>query len=226
MSMNAKKIFLAVLFLVFGLSQNIQAQNDKAKNVTENKNYLYEFFSPEKSSVNLKNFSIDEAYKIRKNTFLSGYSLTDIGTTEVSIKDDDGLRLIVLDEKNKIQYKSRGQRDAMKYFLNFFENKNGKMLIICEIAFEYSAGLDIYLFENERITYLGNMDIAPEKEDTKIKDFVKISEKNNQIEFSFNGKKLLLNPGGEKEKFVENKGVKYVYKNGKLSFQQGNWSKK
>lgn len=106
----------------------------------------------------------------------------------------------------------------MKYRPFFYKNKSGKILIFCTLSFEYAAGAEVFLLENQKMKNIGTLDIDLPDESASLEKIVQITEKDQQIIFRFNAPKLTLDPGGENERIIQNDNIHYIFETGKLEF--------
>lgn len=65
------------------------------------------------------------------------------------------------------------------------------------MAFEYFFGGEAFLLENNKIRYIGNLDIESDDMEKSLTDIINIEEANNDIIFSFKSDSLLLKPGSD-----------------------------
>ena len=127
---------------------------------------------------------------------------------------------MVLNNKNEIIFKGQGAGDTYLYQPHFYKNKsNNKILIVCQLAFEYFFGGEVFLLENNAVKYVGNIDLEPFDMDTPMTEVLKIHERKNAIHFKFDFDTLLLKPGNEDIK-IKNNGVEYIYEKGILKFKK------
>ena len=95
---------------------------------------------------------------------------------------------------------------------HFYKNdQSDKIYIVCQAAFEYYCGGDVFLLENQKIKALGTVDISGKDMETSLIDILRINENGKETIFSFDTDSLIFNPGGEKETLIENTNLRYVY---------------
>lgn len=199
--------------------QSLEQEEIKISNKTKpEKEVVYTQFKPDSiSGLKIKGFSIDYSFKLNKNKIVVGYyEPIDGNITLPDTEKDWGDRLLYLNSKNEIIYKAPGAGDVFQYEPYFYKNKkNDKTLVICQLAYEYFFGGDVFLIEKGKIKYLGNLDIEPNNMEKKLTDILKINELNNDINFTFDSDSLVLKPGSD-DIIIKNNNVKYVYDNKSL----------
>ncbi|SFM99189.1 hypothetical protein SAMN05421594_0176 [Chryseobacterium oleae] len=177
------------------------------------KDAVYTELKPDKiSDLKIKGFDIEQAFSVEGNKIVAGnFQFTDGKITLPDTEEDFGKRLLLLNHKNEIIYQSPGSGEAYLYEPYFYKNsQNGNIIIVCQLAYEYFFGGDVYLLEKGKIRYLGNLDIEPNNEERKLTDILLIKESGNGITFSFDSDSLVLKPGSE-DITIKNNDVKYVY---------------
>lgn len=216
-SIKIAKIYQKFIFFVLFLGVNHFVFAQKSENFLP--------FTAPKTSVKIKNFEVMEAFQIGKKKIVSGHYIYDAENEKFTPPDNEsdyGRRILVLDEKNQVEFRSKGAMDTMGLQLFFYKNNKGKIIILRTLAFEYQIGGDAFLFENDKVKEIGYMDISPTEEEVAFEKIIKITEKNQQIIFSFTAPKLILNPGGKNEKIVKNNNIHYIFENGKLTLYPKN----
>jgi hypothetical protein len=170
----------------------------------------YTQFTPKVSNIpSTVELGVDVAFELDSFTLVSGYDPLFVDTI-----NGWGDRLYVFDSKNELIYKSRGVGDPYLYEPHFYRNDaNDKTIIICQLAFEYYFGGDVFLFENGKINYIGNIGVDGDDTETRLVDIVKIREAKDEITFTFDRDTVCYDPAGETE-MVESKGLNYTYKKG------------
>ncbi|MNJ85854.1 hypothetical protein D3C87_33340 [compost metagenome] len=192
-------------------------QQEKQKPEEEKKEIQYREFQPDTvSGIALKGFDTEASYQINSLYFLIGnYEYPDGKIVYPNTEADWGDRLLVLDNKRQIRYQSKGSGDLYLFEPHFYKNRqNDKIFILCQGAFEYYCGADVFLFENKQIKHLGVIDLSGKDMETSLIDIVQINENNNKTVFSFNSDSLIFSPGGEQESLIKNNNLCYIY-NGK-----------
>jgi len=171
------------------------------------------------SDVTVKGFKIDASYKIGNSKVVVGYyESIDGKMTYPDTEKDWGDRLLLLNDKNQIIFKSKGVGDTYLYEPHFYKNKsNNKIIIVCQRAYEYFFGGDAFLLENDKIKYIGDIDVEGKYEEDILVDILKIKETKDKITFSFDSDSILLEPGS-KDIYVKNNNIRYEYKNNSFKF--------
>ncbi len=201
--------------------------NGKTYTETDAESTLYSEFHPKKlESFAIKNFDVDQAYQWGGFKFVAGnYQPVNGKMPAADTEKDWGDRLLLLNASNTIVFRSRGVGEAYLFEPHFYKSEaSDKIIIICQMAFEYPFGGEAFIFENGALTYIGTLDIEAYAADDSGKymtDIVEITEGKTGIQFAFRADKLVLKPGSEDEVHVNNK-VRYVYKNNALSLLNHN----
>ncbi|MGG5207862.1 hypothetical protein ACQWU4_02860 [Chryseobacterium sp. MIQD13] len=226
-----KKIIpVLALFTLFYCKEESQKENKKSarKEISEApetavvKDIVFTEFKPESiSGLKINGFDIEHAFSVEGNHIVTGnYKPIDGKMTLPDTENDWGNRLLMLNSKNEIIYKSKGIGDAYLYEPYFYKNnQNGNIIIVCQQAFEYFFGGDTFLLEKGKIKHIGNLDIEPKNEEKKLTDILKIKESDKKIIFTFDTDSLVLKPGNE-DMIIRNNNVKYVYDHQSLKLYQ------
>lgn len=177
-------------------------------------NLFYQFKPDSITNAKIENVSIDYSYEIDGYKIIIGYyEPVDGKLSKYETETDYGDRLFFLNKKNELLYKGAGQGDVYLYEPYFYRNnKSDKIIIVCQLAFEYNFGGDVFLLENNKISPIGNIDVESIDMETKLVDILKIKELNDKIVFSFKSDSLLLKPGNEDIQ-VKNNNLRYEYAN-------------
>jgi hypothetical protein len=166
------------------------------------------FHPPKLEDFTLDRYLVKDAYQLGHLKIISGYY-----QSAAQDETDRGECLVVLDAQDNIIFKSKGAGEVYLYEPHFFRNpSNGKTLIICQLAFEYAFGGDVFMLENGAISPLGNLNVEGYEEDQYLTDIVRIHQNGEQMEFSFEAEKLIWDPGGNGEKTMPNNNLKYIYR--------------
>ena len=221
-----KKIFF-LLFIIIALSCKKETNPDlydtKEKKKTidfENKSkekFYYQFKPDSVSNIKIKNVSVDYSYEINNNKVVTGnFEPTDGKINYPDSENDWGDRLFFLNEKNKVIFKGKGVGDVYLYEPYFFKNDgNDKIIIVCQLGYEYFFGGDAFILENRKIKHIGKIDIENTNMETKLIDILNIKELDSKIIFTFKSDSLILKPGSE-DIIVKNNDIKYEYFNKSL----------
>ena len=179
----------------------------------------FEFKPDTISNVKIDGFDIRTSYKINGKKIVIGTYLPSNGNFSPHDSEaDNGLRLLFLNEKNELLFKSVGQMDAFMFEPHFYKNKTDqKIIIVCQLAFEYFYGGEAFVFENGNIKHIGTLDVASTSEEINLIDMLQIHEIDKQLIFSFKADSLLLEPGS-KDLPIKNDNTSYIFQNGSLKF--------
>jgi len=190
-------------------------------NIPDSEIDYFEFKPDSISNINIKGFETISSYSYKQTKFATGYyNPVDGKIVAPDTEKDNGQRLLVLNNKNEIIFKGQGAGDTYLYQPHFYKNKSdNKILIVCQLAFEYFFGGEVFLLENNAVKYVGNIDLEPFDMDTPMTKVLKIHERKNAIHFKFDFDTLLLKPGNEDIK-IKNNGVEYIYEKGILKFKK------
>ncbi len=193
---------------------NIDADPD-----AETKSYS-EFHPKKLEHIQIENFHISHANDMGKNKIISGlYEPKDGQLVPPDTKNDWGLRLLLLDASNKVVYASKGFGEAYMFEPNFYKSDvSNKIIIICQLAFEYPFGGEAFILENENIKHIGTLDIEGTDEEKYMTEIVEIKEIGDEIVFTLKSDEVILNPGSIDEAKINNN-IQYVYKNNVLSLR-------
>ncbi|MBA5792528.1 hypothetical protein H1R17_07335 [Flavobacterium sp. xlx-214] len=169
-------------------------------------------FKPDSSFLKINRFSSNTAFQINDNYILTGYYESIDGKISYPDKENDhGHRLLFVNSKKEIKYKSFGVCDVYLYQPNFYKNGfDDRIIIVCQLAYEYFFGGEAFLIEKNKIKYLGNIDIESNDMETNLVEILKIRNENDKLIFSFDSDSLLLKPGSD-DIIVKNNNIRYEY---------------
>lgn len=192
--------------------QSISIEGDsKSDNYSEDITY-FEFKIDTLTNFKLVGFDVSDAYQIDSNKIVVGY---DQKVTPDS-KKDWGDKLLLLNNKNEILFTSKGVGDVYLFEPHFYKNKiNSKIIIVCQLAYEYFFGGEVFLYENGKIEYVGNIDIDGNDEETRLIDILKVNEKNDRLVFSFKSDSITYKPANEAI-ILKNNNIRYEYSDKKM----------
>lgn len=174
----------------------------------ENINYL-EFNPNTLSDFKLVGYDIEKAYKLGSKIIVTGYDKK----TNPDANEDWGDQLLLLNTKNEILFKSKGVGDVYLFEPHFYKNEtNDKIIIVCQLAYEYFFGGEAFLYENGQVEYIGNIDIEGKYEQTNLIDILQLNERNNEIFFTFNSDSITYKPSNDAV-ILKNTTIRYEYKN-------------
>ncbi|UUC44717.1 hypothetical protein [Flavobacterium cerinum] len=218
-----KIIFISCIMIFFSAcKQDKENQKDKIsvqtaeiKPVKLKEEYEnYRIYTPDSIGLTLKDFDVNYSHRIGNNIVAVVYDLLDNGESNNGDMDHDwGDRLLYLNNKNEIIYKAKGVGDPFMYKPYFFKNdKNGNIIVICQLGYEYAYGGDVYLIKNDTIKQIGNIDLESIDPEVFMVNMVNIKESDKAIVFTFNSDSLILKPGSEHIR-IKNNNTRYEYRN-------------
>ncbi|MCL5245185.1 SH3 domain-containing protein [Cellulophaga sp. 20_2_10] len=187
-----------------------------SKTLKKRKKY-YEFKPDTISDITLKHFDAENVYKLDSQKIVTGnYKPKNGKIIEPDSEKDWGDRLILLNNKNEILFKSFGAGDVYLFEPHFYKNnRTNKIVIVCQLAYEYCFGGEAFIYENGEISYIGLLDVDSDNDEKCLIDIIEIQEVDDEIIFSFNSGNILLEPGSE-DILIKSKGVNYIYSNKEL----------
>jgi hypothetical protein len=167
---------------------------------------------------------IIRSYEFEDYTFVLG------NNRDIDNEQSFGLRLFILNDSKKILFKSKGQQDSFYFEPHLFQSKKvkDKFIVVSEIGAEYSWGAQAFMIENNKIKYIGHLDVGLIKkqssqedlygiEPSRIIGYFRITTQNDEIKFIFNeGETLAINPGGMEERRVASENVYYIIRGNEL----------
>lgn len=163
----------------------------------------------------LDGYQVNQAFEFDSFVVGSAYAHGDVETSENP--DNWGDRLIMI-ENQSIVFESKPVGDVYLYEPHFFRNsETNKTIIIAQLAYEYNFGGDVFLLENEKMSFLGNIEIDGPDLETALTDIVQVSENDDSFNFHFKSDSLNFNPGNE-DRIIPNNNVHYSYKQGVWKF--------
>ena len=175
-----------------------------------------------KENIEVPRFTIHETYKLTETNFVL------IGEPKEPEGYNIGLRIMLLTreaDRFKVRYLSYGTGESRVYRPAFYRGNN-KVVVVCEMAAEYSWGLDAYLLENNQMKKLGNLNIAAQYDTEDHPEsaipFLHIAESEEALHFRFkkrlnvNGKRLqdmrlYYRPGQEEQTVIPPSAIQYSY---------------
>ena len=180
--------------------------------VTENNVKYHQFKADTLTNLNIPDFEILASYQLKNVKIAEGYYKPVDGIMVApDTERDQGRRLLILNNKNEIISKSKGVGEVYLNQPYFYKNDaNENILIVCQLAYEYYFGAEAYLLQNDRLKYLGNIDIESKSMEIPLIDILRIKENKKIITFSFDSDSILLKPG-DKDELVKNNNLRYEY---------------
>ncbi|MCG9791870.1 hypothetical protein [Flavobacterium algicola] len=218
-------ILIIILYSCKDSSKKVEAFEDKANVPVEIEhqpakrpqliNYS-EFRLENISNFKLQGFDISEAFQLGSNKIVVGYDQT----VNPDYDKDWGDKLLLLNAKDEILFKSKGVGDVFLFSPHFYKNtKNDKIIIVCQLGYEYYFGGEVFLYENGKIEYAGNIDIDGNDQETSLVNILKVNEKENRLIFTFDSDSITYKPGNEAI-LLKNNNIRYEYKDKKLKLIQ------
>lgn len=173
---------------------------------------FFEFKPDTLTNFKLIGFDVTDAYQIGLNKIIIGYDQT----VNPDYDKDWGDKLLLLNNKDEVLFKSKGVGDVYLFEPHFYKNgTNNKIVIVCQLAYEYFFGGEVFLYENEKIDYVGNIDIDGKYEETSLIDILKVNENNDGLVFTFNSDSVTYKPANEAI-ILKNNNIRYEYKGKKM----------
>lgn len=203
--------FLLLLLISCGNTKSNLTHHSAVSKVSDS--ITYGEFKPNViTDYQLDGYQVDDAFEFETFFVLSAYAEGDLETSENPVNWGDRLMLI----KNKsILFESKPVGDVYLYEPHFYGNsKNARTIIICQLAYEYYFGGDVFLLEDGEISFLGNIDIDGPDSETPLTDIVQISENDETLNFHFKSDSLNFKPGNE-DVLIPNNNIHYSYNNEK-----------
>ena len=186
--------------------------NSKSDNYSGENTY-FEFKIDTLANFKLVGFDVSDAYQIDRNKIVVGYDKK----VNPDLERDWGDKLLLLNTKDEIIFTSRGVGDVYLFEPHFYKNKiNSKIIIVCQLAYEYFFGGEVFLYENGKIDYVGNIDIDGNDEETSLIDILKVNEKNDRLVFTFDSDSVTYKPANEAI-LLKNNNIRYEYKDKKMT---------
>ncbi|MBN3581918.1 hypothetical protein JYB64_05925 [Algoriphagus aestuarii] len=180
---------------------------------------FYSQIHPQKlENYQLDKFHVDQAYELNGQKIITGNYIPEKGnhyTSSTETQFDWGDRIILLDSKNNKVFQSLGYGDLYLFEPHFNKAKaSDKIIIICQKAFEYPFGGEVFILEERTIKHIGTLDMEGNEEGKFLTDMVDIQETSNSLVFSIKSDQLTLNPGEDSSTKVSN--AIYVYQGNQL----------
>ena len=152
---------------------------------------------------------IYETYKLNSFNVFVGWTKNKNNSTikpKILFQDKSGMTL----------FSDTNSSDCFIINPTFFKSKikTDPIFILAESGSEYSWGNDIYSFKNNRITYIGFLDIATYDEHSNPENIAPLTDikiNGKTIVFSFNAKKVVFGQDSKNEKIYSGSDISYVY---------------
>ncbi|MCC8019864.1 MAG: hypothetical protein LIO85_08860 [Rikenellaceae bacterium] len=182
--------------------------------------YFYRKFDPAPAEpVPYKDLVTDYCYLVDGVTVSVGYYAP--GPNGIfSVNDnpyDWGDRLLCFDPDGELIYSGRGVSDVYLYEPHFFTSPDGgEVFILCQLAYEYWFGADVFLLRGGEMEFIGRLSVeSTGDEDGPMTGFVVIERRGDTVRFTFPVERLVYDPGDTCVE-MENRGYKYIYREGEL----------
>ncbi|WP_111672798.1 PA3715 family protein [Algoriphagus litoralis] len=182
-------------------------------------NFYSEFQPPQLKAIPLEKFDFRKAFELSGLKIVTGHFIPDSGkhfASGTETETDWGDRLLVLDVSNKIVHRSRGFGESYLFEPHFYTSKAAaKTIIICQKAFEYPFGGEVFILENGVVNYIGTLDIEGDDEESYLTEIIEIFEAEGSIYFILKSDQVILRPGS-KDQIKTDNNVVYVYEDNRL----------
>ncbi len=204
----------------FHFKNTILEFNGKKYVETNVESFSYPEYHPQKTeSLQIDNFDIAHSFELNGYKIVSGNYIPEEGkhfASDTETETNWGDRLLMLDASNEIVFKSQGVGDAYLFEPHFYKSDiSNKVIIICQKAYEYPFGGEIFVLENGSLKHIGPLDIEGSDEETYLTEIVEINEVEDTLIFALKSEEVIINPGSE-DTLKTNKNVIYVYLNNEL----------
>ncbi|SHO64312.1 hypothetical protein [Algoriphagus zhangzhouensis] len=164
------------------------------------------------------NFHIDQAYELNGQKIITGNYIPEKGkhyTSSTESQFEWGDRLLLLDSENDLVFQSLGFGDLYHFEPHFYTAEaSNKIIIICQKAFEYPFGGEVFILEENAKKHVGTLDIEGNEEKDFLTEIVEIHEVESSLVFAIKSNYLMLKPGEEFSTKVSN--AIYVYQGNQL----------
>ncbi|MEN9400055.1 MAG: hypothetical protein RL632_1156 [Bacteroidota bacterium] len=212
-------VLFPLLLSTFGLNDSGQANKQKiriAQASNRSKVIRYKRYQPKSiTDFTLQDFQVEQAYRLGEYKVVNVYRWNELN--EESTSNDWGDRLLLLNAQNEIVFTSVASGDLYLYQPYFFKsNHSSKIIVVCQMGFEYYCGGDVFIIENGQMTAAGYLNIEGIDEDKPLVDILAIHESEDKLTFTFRADSLIIDPGGETEHITNSAGIRYEYERGEL----------
>lgn len=172
----------------------------------------HQFKADTLTNLTIADFEVLASYQLKNVKVIEGnYRPIDGKMVAPDTKKDQGRRLLILNNKNKIISKSKGVGEVYLNEPYFYKNEtHNNVLIICQLGYEYYFGAEAYLLRDDHLKYIGKIDIESKNMEIPLIDILRIKENKEIITFSFDSDSILLKPGNQDE-LVKNNNFRYEY---------------
>ena len=172
----------------------------------------HQFKADTLTDLTITDFEVLASYQLKNVKVIEGnYRPIDGKMVAPDTEKDQGRRLLILNNKNKIISKSKGVGEVYLNKPYFYKNDvNDDIIIVCQLGYEYFFGAEAYLLRDNHLKYIGKIDIESKNMEIPLIDILRIKENKQIITFSFDSDSILLKPGNQDE-LVKNNNFRYEY---------------
>lgn len=180
--------------------------------ITEDNVQYRQFKADTLTNLNIADFEVLASYQLKNVKVIEGnYRPIDGKIVAPDTEKDQGRRLLILNNKNKIISKSKGVGEVYLNEPYFYKNGlNNDIIIVCQLGYEYFFGAEAYLLRDDHLKYIGKIDIESKSMEIPLIDILRIKGNKEFITFSFDSDSILLKPGNQDE-LVKNNNFRYEY---------------
>lgn len=206
-----KHFLLAIgLAVTFSCNKSIEKTPEAPTSSTSNTEWI-RVKADTATDLNIPGFYPTLAYQLGDNYIVSGHS----DMPKQNDIDGVGAQLLILDKDKNIIFRGQENPELFQYQPVFFRGKDGRVMILVQKAFDYFCGADAFIFNNQSVDYIGNLDVEPSNPEVRLVDRVQIQNNGKEVAFRIQSDSLVLNPGGE-DKVIPNNNLQILTRNGKI----------
>lgn len=183
-----------------------------------------EYYPLELKNFQIDNFDVAHSFELNGYKIVSGNYMPEDGKhfdSDTGTEIDWGDRLLMLDASDKTVFQSKGVGEVYLFEPHFYKSDaSDKVIIICQMAFEYPFGGVAFIFENETLKPIGTLDVEPHDENLNnyLTDVLEINQIEDSMVFSLKSEEVILKPSSE-DMSKTNKNLIYVYQKNKLALK-------
>ena len=172
----------------------------------------HQFKADTLTDLTITDFEVLASYQLKNVKVIEGnYRPIDGKMVVPDTEKDQGRRLLILNNKNKIISKSKGVGEVYVNKPYFYKNDvTDDIIIVCQLGYEYFFGAEAYLLRNDHLKYIGKIDVESKSMEIPLIDILRIKGNKEIITFSFASDSILLKPGDQDE-LVKNNNFRYEY---------------
>ena len=220
-----KRLLIFLVFIISCQEKSTNTQNTaenssstsstsiKSSDLDTQKTEQYHQFKAETlNNLTIAGFEVLASYQLKNVKVIEGnYRPIDGKIVAPDTEKDQGRRLLILNNKNKIISKSKGVGEVYLNEPYFYKNGlNNDIIIVCQLGYEYFFGAEAYLLRNDHLKYIGKIDVESKSMEIPLIDILRIKGNKEIITFSFASDSILLKPGDQDE-LVKNNYFRYEY---------------